>query len=75
MITVTCQHCGAEVVVDLHLGRKSKGLPVKNVCDAIRAYQSVTAAAESLGVSRALLYQRLKSAGMSAAEVLQGVRA
>lgn len=70
MKTIICPHCH-QIAATLQSGRKSKGLAVKNVCDAIVAKQSVTLAAQNLKCSRALVYKILKANGLTAAEVLR----
>lgn len=66
---VVCPCCGNKVAVN-GLGRKAFDMPVKNVCDALSKHHSVTLAAQSLGCSRALVYKLLKSAGLTAREVV-----
>lgn len=68
MKKITCPHCGNSVAVS-GLGRKALNMPVINVCDALQTYHSVTAAAERLRCSRALIYKVLKANGMTSAEV------
>jgi len=66
---VRCPYCGKSVAVN-GLGRKPFNVPVINVYDAIRLYQNIPAAAESLGCSRAYIYRVLKQYGMTSMDVI-----
>jgi len=57
---ITCPHCGKSVVVK-GLGQKPLNIPLKNVYDALQASGNVSAAAHSLGCSRAYVYKVLKA--------------
>jgi len=41
------------------LGRKKLDVPVKNICDALAKYSSITQTAKSLGCSREYIYKVL----------------
>jgi len=58
-----CPSCGKEVMVK-GIGRKSLGIPVKNVYDALQTYHNVTDAAKYLGCSRGYIYKVLKENGL-----------
>ena len=57
---VLCPHCHQSVTVN-GLGRPRLAMPVINVYDALHRYKTITAAAKSLGVSRAYVYNILKN--------------
>ncbi len=65
---IPCPHCGRNVLVK-GLGRPPRRVPVKNICDALRAHRTVTAAAQELGVSRALVYKVLEANGLKLKDV------
>lgn len=67
---VQCPHCGKTVAVN-GIGRKPLNIAVNNVYDALRLHRSVIAAASELGCSRAYIYQVLKSAGLTPADVIK----
>lgn len=64
---IKCPHCGKPVPVK-RIGRKPLGIPVKKVCDALRACPTVSGAAVELGCSRAYIYKTLKDAGLTVRE-------
>ena len=68
---VQCPNCGETVVVG-GLGRKAFNMPVTKVCDALKLYRSVLAAANSLGCSRAYIYKVLKAGGLKLKDVIEG---
>jgi len=65
---VQCPHCGKPVVVS-GLGRKPLNIPLKNVCDALRANHSVVAAAKEIGCSKGYIYKVLKANGLKLKDV------
>lgn len=71
MKVITCPHCG-KVAATLSLGRSASNIGVIEVCDALLLCRSVSAAAERLGCSRALIYKILKQNGMASADVIKG---
>ena len=60
---IQCPNCGKTVMVH-GLGRKPLNIPLKNVCEALRAYRSVTAAAQELNCSQAYIFGVLKANGL-----------
>jgi hypothetical protein len=64
---VQCPHCGKPVPVK-GTGRKPLGIPVKKVCDALKARSTVSGAAVELNCSRAYIYKTLKDAGLTVRE-------
>ena len=66
---VNCSHCGKPVVVN-GLGRKPLNIPLKNVCDALRAHHGVVAAARQLGCSPAYIFGILKTNGLKIKDVI-----
>ena len=68
---ISCPHCGKSVVVN-GLGRRCLNIPVKNVYDALQASGKVSAAANSLGCSRAYIYKVLKANGLKLKDVFKG---
>ena len=61
---VLCPHCGKEVDLGRATGRKPLNITVKNVCDAVQAHATVTAAAKELGCSRGYIYKVMRDAGI-----------
>jgi hypothetical protein len=66
-----CPYCHETIVISI-AGRKPLGLPVTNVCDALRLHQTILAAANELGCSRGYIYKILKTHGLRPAEVMDG---
>ena len=66
---VQCPNCGKPVVVN-GLGRKRLNIPLKNVCEALRAHCSVVAAAQELGCSQAYIFGVLKANGLKLKSVI-----
>jgi molybdenum-dependent DNA-binding transcriptional regulator ModE len=64
MIT-KCPRCGETIDLGRVTGRKPLNITVKNVCDAIKACGTVTAAAKELGCSRGYIYKVLKREGIN----------
>ncbi len=59
---VRCPHCGERVVVN-GLGRKPLNVPLKNICEALRACGSVASAARELHCSQGYIFNALKASG------------
>lgn len=68
---VQCPHCGKPVTVN-GLGRKLLNIPLKNICDALRAYRSVAAAAQELNCSQGYIFAALKANGLKLKDVFKG---
>ena len=68
---IPCPNCGEKVVVN-GLGRKPLNIPLKNVCDASQTSGNISAAANSLGCSRAYIYKVLKANGLKLKDVFKG---
>ena len=68
---VLCPHCGKSIIVS-GLGRKPLNRPLKNICDALRAHQSVAAAARELDCSPAYVFKVLKASGLRPTDVIEG---
>ena len=66
---ISCPNCGEKVVVN-GLGRKPLNIPLKNVCEALRARRSVAAAAQELNCSEAYIFGILKANGLRLREVI-----
>ena len=71
MKVITCPYCG-RVAATLSMGRSASNISVIEVCDALRLWNNVPAAAEKLKCSRALVYKILKAHGMTPADVIRG---
>jgi hypothetical protein len=69
---VRCPHCGQSVVVN-GLGRKRLNIPLKNVCEALRAHRNVVAAAQELGCSQGYIFGVLKANGLRLKDVIKGI--
>ena len=66
---VQCPHCGKPVVVN-GLGRKPLNIPLKIVCEALQAHDSVVAAAQELKCSEAYIFKVLKANGLRLKDVV-----
>lgn len=66
---ILCPHCGKSVTVN-GMGRKPLNIPVKIICDTLRAHSTVLEAALELGCSRGYIYKTLEVAGLT----VKGVR-
>ena len=60
---VKCSHCGKSVAVN-GLGRKPLNIPLKNVCEALRAHSCIVEAAKELDCSPAYIFKVLKANGL-----------
>jgi len=69
---VQCPNCGEKVVVR-GLGRKPLNIPLKNVYEALRAHDSVVAAANELGCSQGYIFKVLKANGVRLSDIFKGV--
>ena len=67
---VRCPHCGKSVMVN-GLGRKRLNIPLKNVCETLRAHRSVAAAAQELNCSQAYIFGVLKASGLKVKDVIE----
>ena len=68
---ITCPHCGKPVEVS-GLGRKRLNIPLKNVCESLRAHRNVTAAADELNCSQGYIFKVLKANGLKLKDVISG---
>lgn len=68
---VQCPHCGQSVVVN-GLGRRPLNIPLKNVCESLKAHHNVVAAANELGCSPAYIFGALKANGLKPKDVVGG---
>ena len=68
---VQCPHCGKTVTLN-GLGRKPLNIPLKNICEALRAYRSIGAAAQELNCSQGYIFAALKAVGLRLKDVLKG---
>jgi len=66
---IDCPKCGEKIMLN-GIGRKSLGISVKNISDALRAFSSVDLAAKELGCSRGYIYQELKKSGLKPKDVI-----
>ena len=68
---VRCPHCGKSVMVN-GLGRKRLNIPLKNVCESLRAHRGVVAAAQELNCSRGYIFGVLRANGLKLRDVING---
>ena len=68
---IPCPHCGKSVAVN-SLGRKPLNIPLKNVCEALRAHGNVVASAKELGCSPAYIFGVLKANRLKLKDVVKG---
>ena len=66
---VQCPNCGKSVAVN-GLGRKRLNIPLKNVCESLRAHGSVDAAAQELNCSEGYIFNALKANGLKLKDVI-----
>ena len=66
---IPCPHCGKSVVVN-GLGRKRLDIPLKNICEALRAHRSVDVAAQELNCSQGYIFNALKANGLRPKDVI-----
>ena len=66
---VQCPHCGGTVAVG-GLGRKRLNIPLKNVCESLKAHRSVVAAAQELNCSEAYIFKVLKDNGLKLKDII-----
>lgn len=57
---IECPNCGNKVLVK-GLGRKPLNISLNNVCEALKVYRSVEAAAQHLGCSQGYIFNTLKA--------------
>ena len=69
---IRCPHCGEWFeTTGGRLGRKPYNIGVKNVCDALQLYRTVTATAKKLNCSRGHIYGVLKANGLVIKDILK----
>jgi len=68
---VRCPHCGKSVMVN-GLGRKRLNIPLKNVCESLRAHRGVVAAAQELNCSQGYIFGVLRANGLKLRDVING---
>jgi len=68
---VQCPYCGKPVAVN-GLGRRRLNIPLKNVCESLKAHRSVVAAASELNCSQAYIFGVLKANGLKLKDVING---
>jgi hypothetical protein len=68
-VKVTCPNCHSEFHVH-GLGRKKLPIGVNNVCDALKTYPTITAAASALGCSRGYIYKVLQDSKLTLAQII-----
>jgi len=66
---VHCPNCGKPVVVN-GLGRKPLNIPLKNVCESLRAHRNVVVAANELNCSQGYIFGVLKANGLRLKDVI-----
>jgi AraC-like DNA-binding protein len=70
---ITCPQCGGEILVAVDSGgRKRLNIPVKLVCDTLKATLSVKDTAQELNCSRGYIYKMLKERGLTPRDVIKG---
>jgi len=70
-VLIQCPHCGGMVTVN-GLGRRRLNIPLKNVCESLKAHRNVVAAANELGCSEAYIFGVLKANGLKLRDVING---
>jgi len=72
-VNIQCPHCGETVTVH-GLGRKKLNIPLKNVCESLRAHCNVLAAAKELGCSQGYIFGLLKTNGLKVKDVVNATK-
>jgi hypothetical protein len=54
------------------LGRKRLNIPLKNICESLRAHRDVVAAAQELNCSQAYIFGILRANGLKLKDVIEG---
>jgi len=67
---INCPHCGKPVKVN-GLGRRPLNIPLKNVCESLKAHGSVKETAQELGCSPAYIFGVLKANGLKLRDTVQ----
>jgi len=67
---VQCPHCGKPVVVN-GLGRKPLNIPLKIVCESLKAHRDMVAAAQELNCSQGYIFAVLKANGLKLKDVFK----
>ena len=68
---ILCPNCGETISVK-GLGRKPLNIPLKIVCESLRAHHNVLAAAKELGCSEGYIFGVLKTNGLKVKDVIAG---
>jgi DNA-directed RNA polymerase subunit RPC12/RpoP len=68
---ISCPNCGEKIVVK-GFGRKPLNIPLKNVCECLKRYRSLAAAANKLGCSQGYIFKVLKANGLKLKDVFGG---
>ncbi len=67
---IHCPNCGETISVN-GLGRKPLNIPLKIVCESLKEYGSVKAAANELGCSPAYIFAAIKANGLKLTDVVK----
>ena len=68
---IVCPKCGEDIEVS-GLGRRPLNIPLKNVCESLRAHRNVLAAAKELGCSQEYIFGLLKINGLKVKDIIAG---
>jgi len=68
---IVCPKCGEDIEVS-GLGRRPLNIPLKIVCESLRAHRNVLAAAKELGCSEGYIFGVLKTNGLKVKDVIGG---
>ena len=66
---VQCPNCGKPVVVN-GLGRRRLNIPLKNVCESLKAHRNAAAAAQELNCSQGYIFKVLKDNGLKLKDII-----
>ncbi len=69
MVSRSCPVCGHPIQVQ-GLGRKPLNIPLKNICERLRACKDISAAANQLGCSQGYIYNALKAKGLKVKDII-----
>ncbi len=72
-VIVQCPNCGKSVMVN-GLGRKRLNIPLKNVCESLRAHHNVLVAAKELSCSQGYIFSLLKTNGLKVKDVINATK-
>ena len=69
-MNILCPNCGETISVN-GLGRKPLNIPLKIVCESLKAHRDMVAAAQELNCSQGYIFAVLKANGLKLKDVFK----